>query len=167
MLYAEALICLRFHGIHSGPFGHNRNRRPSGNPCTGAHNQEPDSRRNFERHRETARPFVVYSNRLLFAYNTRVVPGLCRSLRRCNRGNWRFCANWGRTSSGATCARPELFRNRHRRALWFSTSGFRKDASDCARICVRNGSRYAIVNGDKEYELGANSGRSDSSPASG
>jgi hypothetical protein len=28
-----------------------------------------------------------------------------------------------------------------------------KNASDCARICVRNGSRYAIVNGDKEYEL--------------
>jgi hypothetical protein len=28
-----------------------------------------------------------------------------------------------------------------------------KNASACARICVRNGSRYAIVNGDKEYEL--------------
>ena len=28
-----------------------------------------------------------------------------------------------------------------------------KNASACARICVRNGSRYAIVNGDKQYEL--------------
>jgi hypothetical protein len=28
-----------------------------------------------------------------------------------------------------------------------------KNASACARICWRNGSRYAIVNGDKEYEL--------------
>jgi hypothetical protein len=42
-----------------------------------------------------------------------------------------------------------------------------KNASDCARICVRNGSSYAIVNGDKEYELWANSSRSANSPASG
>jgi hypothetical protein len=28
-----------------------------------------------------------------------------------------------------------------------------KNASDCASICLRNGSRYAIVNGDKEYEF--------------
>ena len=26
-------------------------------------------------------------------------------------------------------------------------------ASECARTCVRNGSRYLIVNGDKHYEL--------------
>jgi hypothetical protein len=28
-----------------------------------------------------------------------------------------------------------------------------KDPSDCATICVRNGARYAIVNGDRKYEL--------------
>jgi hypothetical protein len=28
-----------------------------------------------------------------------------------------------------------------------------KKASDCAKKCVRDGSRYAIVNGDRKYEL--------------
>ena len=28
-----------------------------------------------------------------------------------------------------------------------------KSASECARMCVRNGSRYVIVNGDTRYEL--------------
>ena len=29
----------------------------------------------------------------------------------------------------------------------------RKSAAECARMCVRNGSRYVMVNGDKNYEL--------------
>jgi len=29
----------------------------------------------------------------------------------------------------------------------------KKSAADCARMCVRNGSRYVMVNGDKNYEL--------------
>jgi hypothetical protein len=28
-----------------------------------------------------------------------------------------------------------------------------KSAAECARMCVRNGSRYVMVNGDKTYEL--------------
>jgi len=29
----------------------------------------------------------------------------------------------------------------------------KKSAADCVRMCVRSGSRYIIVNGDKSYEL--------------
>jgi len=29
----------------------------------------------------------------------------------------------------------------------------KKSAAECARMCVRNGSRYVMVNGDKNYEL--------------
>jgi len=31
-----------------------------------------------------------------------------------------------------------------------------KGASECARMCVRNGSRYTIVDGDKKYEVVGN-----------
>jgi len=30
------------------------------------------------------------------------------------------------------------------------------NAADCVRMCVRNGSRYKIVDGDKNYELAGN-----------
>ena len=32
----------------------------------------------------------------------------------------------------------------------------RKSPSDCARICVRNGSKYALVDGDRTYNLEGN-----------
>jgi hypothetical protein len=36
-----------------------------------------------------------------------------------------------------------------------------KSASECARMCVRNGSRYVIVNGDTRYELTGTPGQFD------
>jgi hypothetical protein len=36
-----------------------------------------------------------------------------------------------------------------------------KSASDCARMCVRNGSRYVVVNGDTRYELTGTPGQFD------
>ena len=34
-----------------------------------------------------------------------------------------------------------------------------KSAAECTRICVRNGSRYLLVNGDKDYEITGDPGR--------
>jgi hypothetical protein len=35
----------------------------------------------------------------------------------------------------------------------------KNSASECVRMCVRNGSRYIIVDGDKNYELAGNPGQ--------
>lgn len=34
-----------------------------------------------------------------------------------------------------------------------------KSASECARMCVRKGSRYSIANGERNYELAGDSGQ--------
>jgi hypothetical protein len=33
---------------------------------------------------------------------------------------------------------------------------FNKGASECSRMCVRNGSKYSIVDGDKKYRVAGN-----------